>query len=211
MGELLSIIGQSLSLDQDLWRDLLANADSVRFRNALWIVTLAGLAEAVAQSAVLFLNQVKPRRFVLSLGITAIIFVFGYFFYVLSISLIARVLYQADTTAIIFYSISLAYAPLILSFLIMMPYFGRAISAYLNVYHVLALIVAVSVTYALEPRQALVCVAGGWLLIMLLKATIGRPLIWLARSSRNRAAGKQLVTGRKELKQKLHQPKEKND
>ncbi len=208
MIELFDIIGQSLALNQDLWSDLVTNADSVRLRSALWIVALAGLSEAIAQSVVLFLNQVKPRRFILSLGVSSIIFVFGYFFYVISIDVLAKNLYKANNAPIIFNSISLAYAPLVLSFLTMMPYFGRPIYAYLHVYHFLALIVAVNVTYVLEPQQALVCIAGGWLLLTLLKATIGRPLIWLARSSRNRAAGTQLAISRKDLEQKLLQPKE---
>ncbi len=208
MAELFDIIGQSLALKKDLWHNLMANTDSVGFRYALWIVALAGLAEAFVQSVVLFLNQVKPHRFILSLGLGSVIFVFGYFFYVISIEVIALNLFQANYTPVIFKSISLAYAPLVLNFLTMMPCFGRAIYTYLHVYHFLALIVAVSMTYALEPKQALICVVGGWFLLTILKATIGRPLIWLAHFSRNRVAGTQLATSQKDLEQKLNQLKE---
>ncbi len=87
----------------------------------------------------------------------------------------------------------------------MVPYFGRVTGIYLNVYHFLALIIAVKVTYALEPQQALICVVAGWLVLTFFKATIGRPLIWLARFVRNRAAGTKLITKYKELIEQVRQ------
>ena len=85
MGELWHIIRQSLELDAALWRDLVAHPQALRFRYAVLIVVLAGLAEAVAQSVLLFVNGVKPHRFAASLLLSALIFVLGYFFYVSSV------------------------------------------------------------------------------------------------------------------------------
>ena len=194
VAELWHIIRQSLALDLDLWRDLVTNPDALRFRYALWIVVLAGLAEAVAQSAVLFMNQVRPLRFVLSLLINAVIFAFGYFFYVLSIGFIADVFYGVEReTDLLFVSVALAYAPLVLSFLTLIPYFGRAVTFVLSAYHFLALLIAVGVTYGLEMPKPALCVAGGWLLLTLLRGTVGRPVTWLARFVRNRFAGRRLL------------------
>ena len=91
MAEFWHLIGQSLALDIGLWRDLVADPGSLRFRYAIFIVVLAGLSEALAQSVVLFMNQVRPARFAVSLFVNAFIFTFGYAFYVLSISVIASV------------------------------------------------------------------------------------------------------------------------
>lgn len=194
MAEFWDIIGQSLVLDLDLWRDLVVARGSLWFGNAVFIVALAGLAEAVAQSAVLFMNQVKPRRFALSLIVNVFIFTFGYFFYVLSISVIAGVVYgETRDTSLVLASVALAYAPLILSFLILVPYFGRAIAMALSAYHFLALLIAVSVTFGLTGLQSVVSVAGGWLLLTLLRGTVGRPVTALARFVRNRFAGTQLL------------------
>ncbi len=194
MAELWRIIWSSLTLDWDLWRDLVANPDAVRFQFAVLIVVLAGLSEAAAQSVILFLNQVRPHRFIASLVINAFLFTFGYVFYVLSINLVARVLYGAPRpNELIFDSIALTYAPLILSFLSLIPYFGRGIRIVLSVYHALALLIAVRVTFALEPPQPVVCVAVGWVLLTLLSGTIGRPITVFARFLRNRFAGKQLL------------------
>lgn len=194
MTELWSIIRQSLALDLDLWRELAANPEAVRFRYAIFIVVLAGLAEALAQSIVLFMNQVKPHRFIASLLISAVTFTFGYFFYVFSINLIAGLVYQAPRpTPHIFTSVALAYAPLVLSFLTLIPFFGRAIGIYLSVYHFLALLIAVGVTFGLSMPKPVICVAGGWLLLTLLRGTVGRPVTWLARFMRNRLAGRELL------------------
>lgn len=109
MTELPHIVRQSFALDQELWRDLIANPDARRFQYAVWIVVLAGLSEAVAQSAVLFINQVKPHRFAASLLMSAVIFTLGYFFYVFSIDLIATSLYGVPRqTSLIFVSVALA-------------------------------------------------------------------------------------------------------
>ena len=197
MGELGHIIRQSLTLNWDLWRDLVAHPDSLRFDFAVLVVVLAGLSQAASQSAVLFLNQVRPARFIASLLISAVIFTFGYFFYVLSINLIARIFYGAPRASeLVFDSIALAYAPLILSFLSLIPYFGRGVTAVLSVYHVLALLIAVRVTFGLGPPAPVVCVGVGWLLLALLGGTVGRPITALARFTRNRFAGKKLLEAR---------------
>ena len=194
MLELRDIIQQSFALNGDLWRNLSANPDAVRFRYAFIIVVLAGMSEAVAQSLVLFMNQVKPHRFVWSLFISAALFTFGYLFYVLSIGAVAALVFnEPRDSALIFTSVALAYAPLTLSFLTLIPYFGRAFGIGLSVYHALALLVAVTVTYGLEPLQALVCVGGAWLLITLLRGTVGRPVTALARFVRSRFAGTNLL------------------
>ena len=161
LGDIWRVIGQSLTLDGNLWRDLVANPDGVRFQFALFIVVLAGLSQAVAQSMVLFLNQVRPLRFVTSLLINAVLFTFSYLFYVLSINLIARVFYGAPRASeLTFDSIALTYAPLILSFLSLIPYFGQGVRAGLSAYHVLALLITVRVTFGLEPLQAVICTAS---------------------------------------------------
>ena len=205
LGQIWRVIWQSLTLDHNLWRDLVANPDRIRFQFALLIVVLAGFSEAMAQSVVLFLNQVRPHRFIASLLINAVLFTFSYLFYVLSINLVARVLYGAPRPdELTFDSIALTYAPLILGFLVLIPYFGRGVQILLSVYHFLALLIAVRITFALEPLQAVVCVAVGWALLTLLSGTLGRPITLLARFLRNRFAGRRLLD-MEELRQRYRE------
>lgn len=203
MFDFFDLILRSLRLDTSLWTELSANPQALRFRGALIIVLLAGLSDGIAQSVVLILNQVKPRRFVYSLLVSAIIFVFGYFFYILSIDFIARQLFNATTSTNIYYSLALAYVPLILSFLIMLPYFGYPLGILLNIYHFLALIVATTISYSLEPLQALVSVIVGWLLLLLIKSTVGKPVVKSAIWFKNLIAGTTLEKSITVLEQRL--------
>lgn len=203
MNELFELIARSFQLDISLWTELRASPQASRFRGVIAIVLLAGLSDGIAQSAVLFLNQVRPRRFVYSLFVSAVLFIFGYFFYLLSIDFVAKQLFKADTTTNIYYSLALAYVPLILSFMTMLPYFGYPLGIFLNIYHFLALIIATAVSYSLQPVQALLTVTVGWLFLTLIKSTIGRPVINLAQWLRNQFAGTTLEKNITILEQRL--------
>lgn len=193
MLELLRIIGSSLAIDEAPWRSLQASPASVPLATALIVVLLAGLSEAVAQSVALVLNKVRPLRFFASLGLNAVIFTFGFVVYVLSIDFSTRVLFGvAQPPTLLIKSVAFAYAPLILSFITLTPYFGRALSVYLSIYHFVAIVVAVRVIHDLSDAQALASSLLGFLLLVLLQATLGRPLTRLARWVRNRTAGVRL-------------------
>lgn len=183
----------SFRFDQQLWNQLIADPSVKTVPRALLIVLLAGLSEAVAQSVALFLNRVSPRRFVISLLVSAGIFTCGFLFYVLSIGFITSLLARTtQPTPLLIKSVSLAYAPLMLSFLTLIPYFGRAILIVLLGYHLIATVLAVKVTYTLSETEALLSVMAGALFFFLLRGTVGRPLTHLARSVRNRTAGVKL-------------------
>lgn len=193
LSELLNIIRQGLNLDARLWQDLLLHEGAAHYRLSFLIVLLAGLSEGIAQSMVLFLNQVKPSRFLLSLCVNALIFTFGFLFYMFSIDAIAVYLFQATTPTALFYGLALAYAPLIWSFATMIPYLGQGFNVYLQIYHFLTLTVATSILYQLSYGQAVCCVMAGSLLLYLARISIGRPLVRLARSSQNFFAGTELL------------------
>lgn len=158
------------------------------------VVLVAGLSEAVGQSVVLFVNEVKPRRFVISLIITAILFVGGYVLWVLSIWLVALVLFQHEVSLIsVIRAVGLGYAPLVFSFLALMPYFGTAINTMLYFWAFTAVVSAVSITLDLTRIEAIVASLAGALLILRIRATFGKPLVKVTRRIRNLAAGKRLV------------------
>ena len=51
---------------------------------ALYIILVAGFSQAVGQGTVLFINRVRPLRFLLSLFIASVLFVFTVLFWGLS-------------------------------------------------------------------------------------------------------------------------------
>lgn len=157
------------------------------------MVLVAGFSEAVGQSVVLFVNEVKPRRFVMSILLSAILFLGGYLLWVGSILLVARLLYRVDASLLdVVRAVGLGYAPLLFGFLGLIPYFGVGILTLLYFWAFTAIVSAVSIIMDLTTTQALIVSMGGGLLILRLRATFGRPMVRWARRIRNIAAGKRL-------------------
>lgn len=119
-------------------------------RAALYIVLSAGLSQELGQDIVLFINRVKPLRFVLSLLIAAILFAFGYIFWVLSTWFACYLLLGRNTSySALELTLGLAYAPLMLSFFVALPYLGVPISVLLSVWSFLAFLTGLKVAYGL--------------------------------------------------------------
>ncbi|HLU82666.1 MAG TPA: hypothetical protein VKZ43_04640, partial [Trueperaceae bacterium] len=167
---------------------------------ALTMAALAGLSEAVGHSVVLFINRVRFRRFMLSLLISAAVFVVTYLFFALSIYAVVRLGFanEADFRAIAIV-VGLSYAPRLLGFVSFVPYFGLPLAALLNVWSVLVMMESVSWALESSPVQALVSILLGGLLLLTMQRSIGRPVMTATRWAMGRAAGVPLVTDRKGL------------
>ncbi len=159
----------------------------------LQIVALAGLSESIGQSAILFANRVTPRRFVVSLLVSALIYVGGFFVWVFSIAVVARVLFErSGTINAIAGAVSLSYVPLLFGFLTFLPYLGSPIIKGLYLWAFLAQVAELRYALGLNHAQAVMCSMVGALFILVIRATVGRPVIWLENRLRNWVAGKPL-------------------
>lgn len=184
------LIGATLRLSGEHYRDLSA----LELRMVISIVFLAGLSAALGQSVVLFVNRVKPHRFLASLLLSAAIFVMGFLLWSLSTWLIGHYGYSSEVRyPTMLRASALAYSPYLFSFFVLTPYFGSFLWVALSIWSLLALVIATAVVLDLTLWQALVCNAGGWLLLQLLARTIGRPVLWAARALRGWVAGTRLV------------------
>jgi hypothetical protein len=171
-----------------------ASASQEAILVALTIVILAGLSEAVAQSIVLFVNRVRPARFVCSWAIDALLFLFGYAFVVLSTWAVSRVPglphLGLKALAIVF---ALSYAPLLFSFLAALPYFGPGILTLLRTWHLLAMVVGVAAIGRVGLLVAAICVALGWIVMVLAQRSFGKPIAMLGTRILDAVAGVTLV------------------
>ena len=196
------LVRGALSLDPDIFADLATFAYGVWI--ALLVLLLAGLSEAIGQSIVLFVNRVKPFRFALSLVTSALIFAATYLFWVVSIWGVVEFLFAIDTSIPqLAMALALCYAPMMLEFLVALPYFGLPISVLLSIWTLLAIFVGLESSLGLTSWQAMVTAGLGWLVLQLGQRTIGRPLTVLAQWLQTQSAGLPLVTNRAELKELL--------
>lgn len=162
---------------------------------AIKVLLLAGLSQAIGQSIILFINRIKPLRFVLSLLLSAILFVFSYGFWVWSTLLVGRILLRQPLGyPVIYHMIGLAAAPQMLSFLVAMPYLGVPLQRLLSLWSLLAFVLGFHVATGLGVWQAFVCGGLGWFVLQMLQRTIGKPIAALGNWLANTTAGTHLVT-----------------
>lgn len=173
----------------------------------LVIVALAGVSEAVGESVVLFANRVSRLRFLLSLLISALLFVFTYLFQAASIYVVARYGFgSAVELTTVTTVVGLAYAPRLFGLLAFLPYFGTGIAALLMTWSVLATVLGVAAAVELAPWQAVAAVAMGALLLAVLRRSVGLPLYWAAHWLRRVGAGvEELITDPEELTELLEE------
>lgn len=169
--------------------------EEIPIRVLVSVVFLAGMSAAAGQSLVLFVSRVRPPRFMASLLLSALIFVAGFMLWSLSVWLVGVYAFSREVPyETVLRAIALAYSPYLFSFFVLTPYLGSFIWLLLSIWSLLALVLATSVVLDLTLWQALLCNAGGWLLLQVIERTIGRPVLALTRLLRSWVAGTRLLT-----------------
>ncbi len=181
-------IQQAMQLDAAIFAEVQRSPHGIVI--ALFVVLVAGLSEAVGQSVILFVNRVSPRRFIFALATTAANHVVGYLLWTVTIWLVAYYVFgRMPPLVAVASAVGLAYAPQLLAFFELTPFFGNSFSILLSLWSTMAIVVAVRVGMGLETWQAVAVSGLGWLIIQLWRRTIGRPLYGLGRWLQRRAAG----------------------
>lgn len=172
---------------------------------AFTIVLIAGFAQSLSQIVVLFVNQVRPLRFVMSLCISALFFVIGYGFWALSTWAILNTLFDGYLPlSAVLRTIGFSYAPLMLGLFVVIPYFGSAIFLILSIWTLLAVVVGIDAITTLSRWESYGSVALGWVVLQLLQKTVGQPIASLGQWITNWVAGEELITNRNRLSEELY-------
>ena len=168
---------------------------------ALIIVLAAGLSQGIGQSVVLFINRVKPFRFLFSLLLGAILFTCSFVFWGFSTWSASSLFFGSNVDfPSVTRTLSLSYAPQIFDFLGGLPYFGIPIFVLLSVWSLLGMVTGLKVLSGLSIWGAFVCGGLGWLVFQLLQRTIGGPVAAFGQWLSNKVAGTELERDRQGLK-----------
>ena len=172
---------------------------------SILVVLLAGLSQTFGQSVMLFVNRVRPLRFMLSVAIAAVIFVFNYNFWVLSTWLVARWWFGVDLSLLeIIKTLGFSYAPLLLGFLIVIPYFGMPILIVLSIWTLMAIAVGLGAISNLGIWQAFECCLGGWLVLQVSQRVFGKAIARIIGNVVDWVAGVELITEPDYIEQMLY-------
>jgi hypothetical protein len=158
------VTGGVLSLDSEVFAVVLATPGGGWV--ALAILFVAGVSDMLGQSVVLFANRVSPRRFWVSVLMSALVLAFSVVVWAISIWLVVRFIFALEgRLANIFILVALSQAPLVLSFLSLIPYLGNFFYQAVRVWSLLALVVAVKTVAGAVFWQGILACLLGWLFV----------------------------------------------
>lgn len=144
----------------------------------LAIAILGGASLLLGQSVILFVNRISPGRFAFSLLMNGVIFALSLAIWALAIWLTSRLLFpNAIPFLTVLRLVGLGAAPYVFGFLVLLPYAGNFIGKVLSVWSFLVVLAGLTTLAAGNFGAALVCTVIGWVLITVMSATIGRPII----------------------------------
>lgn len=202
MDRVWEILGWVFVLNQDVFQQVTTLPGGMTL--AISVVLLAGLSLAVGQGIILFINRVQPTRFVFTLLVSAILYLFEFLFLVLStwfICLFSRSVNVTFPALVIV--LGLSYAPLLFSFLGALPYLGFPLLRILSIWHLLAMVVGFGAVANIGAGFAFGYVAFGWFVKELLEHTVGQPIARLGKAIADWTAGVNLAKGRNELTERM--------
>src|SRR5258708_15169035 len=120
-----------------------------------------------------FVNKVRPTCFVASVLLSSVIVALGAFNWMFTSWSLATWIFGARISLIeVIRVVCLAYAPLLLGFLVLLPYMGPFIRRLLYAWSFLASVLAVSTITHLGYWTAFFCTLLGWVIIEILQQTL---------------------------------------
>jgi hypothetical protein len=159
------------------------------------VVFLSGMSLLIGQSAILFINQVSPFWFAISLIVNGVLFVLHFVLWAVAIWLIGTWGFGSDQAfGPLARMVSLGSAPFIFGWLILLPYLGTFVERVLTVWSFLIVLHAVQYAWGISFGEALVCVGGGWVLALAVTRVVGLPYAALRDRFRRRVTGDQWIS-----------------
>lgn len=162
------------------------NPEATRYMNTdvesiavlVTVAFIAGVSLLLGQSVVLFLNRVTRTRFLLSLALNGALYVVNLLIWSTVIWLIGRLAFDVQQPiGIAMMAVLLGSAPFVFGFFILVPYLGLIFTRVLYAWSLLVTIVMVESAFQIGWLRTTVCVGLGWLVLLLIDRTVGRPIV----------------------------------
>lgn len=186
------MIRMALRLDPEIYT--LAQGSQRVLTFALLVVLLAATSGTVGQSVVLFINRVRPPRFVLSVVISVASNFIGYLLWSTVVWLAVWLVFGTQTRFVTALAVvGLAYAPQLFAFFEVTPYFGNFFGLLLTLWSMAAIVVAVWAGMGIGAWESAATGLLSWMVIQLWRRSLGRPIYAVGRFIQRRAAGSKLA------------------
>jgi hypothetical protein len=137
---------------------------------AIWILLLGTLSDVLGDSPLLFINRMRPGRFAAAVGIEAVLSVVRVAIWILSFWVLVNVLHLGSASlADVVLVVGLGYAPMLLSFLVLIPFLGPVIGRILHAWTLVTILASIAVATNSSPWQVLAPGLVAVLLILLVR------------------------------------------
>jgi hypothetical protein len=175
-GQFLDLVGGILRLDPEAMRAVAQSPDGLRV--ALAIVLLGSLSDAVGNSPILFLRGVGGARFVVCLLVDTLLSVVRVGVWTVSLTVLVNVLPRANISlADAALVVGLGLAPMLFSFLGLLPLLGPGLLRVLHAWSVVCTVVALQAIFDLPVGSAIVAAGAGWVLALVVGHTVDRLVV----------------------------------
>lgn len=135
---------------------------------ALAILILGGISLELGQSAVLFANRVRRRRFLISLLLNGLVLTLGVVLWASTVWLLATLFFNGKASfPSVFIGTAISTAPLLFGFTVLIPYLGTFIYQLLRIYVLLIYSAVINLVTDTGFWWALVLSLAGWVLLEL--------------------------------------------
>ncbi len=199
-----AIVWNAMALNPRLAQEVYQYPDA--FWYILAVAVISGISLLIGQSVILFVNQVSPQRFLLSLLMGGLMHAISMIIWASVVFLAGDLLFSARPRFVdVLNIVLLSTAPFVFGFLVLIPYAGMFVYRVLNVWSFIIAVGAIRFTFNVGWFNALLAVGLGWVFAYLLTITIGRPVIALRNAVAQRVVGSSLDARPKEILNQLMQ------
>jgi hypothetical protein len=163
-----SAVGSILSLDPNAIRQLQTAPYALSL--AIWILLLGTLSDVLGDSPLLFVKKIRPSRFAAALAIEAALSILRLAIWFLSFWFLIDALHLGTVSlSNVVLVVGLGYAPMLLSFLVLIPYLGPVIGRILHAWTLVTILASIAVALNSSPWQVLAPGVVAVVLILLVR------------------------------------------
>lgn len=171
---------------------------------ALWILLLGTLSDVIGDSPLLFINRMRRGRFAAAVGIEAVLSVVRVAIWILSFWILVNLLNLGSVSlAEIVLVVGLGYAPMLLSFLVLIPYLGTLIGRVLHAWTLVTILASIAVAADSSPWQVLAPGLVAVVLILLVRRWSDRVSIALLGGISRKVVGTDVMQRTRAMNPKL--------
>jgi len=153
--------------------------DPNRVAIAIAVAVIAGASTLLGDSVILFFNRLRGWRFALTLVLNGVSMAVLYLVQAAVVYLVGPLItgFQPGLAQVVT-GVLLATAPLVFGVFVLVPYFGPAIAATLQVWGMVALWVIIDVVFRTDHWTALLITGIAWVSMQVLSRAFAAPIAW---------------------------------